>query len=100
MKCCHNVLFFLKTLFNHTMKPHQLEQHLSKVHPHLADKNWEFFEIKANHVKMRLDSVGQLQKTSKAIVTMSYAVFLQEAEAKKCKNIAEPLISHVWRCQR
>ena len=72
----------LKTFLNAFMKPYQLKQHQVKVHPQLAAKNRSYFELKANQVKkMRLDTTGQFQTTSKAILTASYAVSLQVAKA-------------------
>jgi len=41
---------------------------------------------------MKLDSAGQFQTHSKAIVTASYTVSLQVAKTKKPHNIAETLI--------
>ena len=83
----------LKTFSNASMKPYQLKQHQVKVHSQLAEKNRSYFELKAHQVKkMRLDTTGQFQTTSKAMLTASYEVSLQVAKAKKPYNIAETLI--------
>ena len=75
------------------MKSHQPKQHLLNVHSHLAGKDRDFFELKANRLKkMRLDSTGQFRTNSKAIVTASYEVSLQVVKTKKPHNIGETLI--------
>ena len=82
-----------KTLSNASMKTYQLKQHFSNIHPQFSGKNRSFFEMKASSLKkMKMDSAGQFQTQSNAILTASYEVSLQVAKAKKPHNIAETLI--------
>ena len=61
-----------KTLSNSSMKRYQLKQHLTNTHPQFSGKTRNFFEIKATNFKnMKLDSTGEFQIHSKAIVTAS-----------------------------
>ena len=82
-----------KTFSNASMKPYQLKQHQVKVNSQLAEKNWNYFELKAYQVKkMRMDTTDQFQTTSKAILTAFYAVSLQVEKAEKPHNISETMI--------
>jgi len=88
----HCVICF-KTLSNASMNAYQLKQHLSNTHPQFTDKNRRFFEMKAfSFKKMKLDSAGQFQTHSNAVVTVFYAVSFQVAKTKKPHNIPEMLI--------
>ena len=86
-------LLFHKTLSKDSMKPHQLRQHLVKVHSDWADKNREFFLIKAENLKgMRMDSATSFPVQVKAIFEVSYAAALLVTNAKEPHNIAEKLL--------
>ena len=82
-----------KTLSNASMKTYQLKQHLSNIQRQFSGKNRSFFEMKVSSLKkMKMNSAGQFQTQSNAILTASYVVSLQVAKAKKPHNIAETLI--------
>jgi len=73
-----------KTFSNASMKACQLKQHLSNTHPQFTDKNRSFFKMKAfSFKKMKLDSTGQFQTHSNAVVTAFYAVSFQVAKTKQ-----------------
>ena len=82
-----------KYLSSASTKAYQLKQkHLSNIHPQFTYKN-RSFEMKASSLKKKkMDSAGQFQTQSNAIVSVFYAVSLQVAKAKKPHNIAETLI--------
>lgn len=82
-----------KTLSNDSMKPHQLKQHLTKVHSECAGKTRNYFEAKAKNLKkMRMDTDGAFQAQSRSVVEASFEVALLIAKTKKPHNIAENLI--------
>ena len=64
-----------KTLANESMKPFKLKEHLTKVHPELANKELAYFKIKEDQLKrLRLDhSTGVLFQDSK-MVEASYNI--------------------------
>ena len=83
----------LKTLKNGSMKPFQLKQHLTTMHPQFQDKLREFFKLKTDNLKrQKLDSTRIFHQSSDGLLRASYEVTLLVAKNKKLHTIAENLI--------
>ena len=83
----------LKTLSEGAMKPSLLRRHFNGCHPHLADKDIDYFKrLESSVKKSRLDSTGQFQQQNEAAIRASYLVAFRIARAKKPHTIGENLI--------
>ena len=83
----------MKTLSNSSMKPYQLKQHLTTVHPEHSKNDRAFFKLKETGLKrVKLDSSGAFHQQAKSTVHASYAIVLLVAKNKKPHTIGETLI--------
>ena len=83
----------MKTLSNSSMKPYQLKQHLTTVHPEHSKNDRAFFKLKETGLKrVKLDSSGAFHQQAKSTVHASYAIALLVAKNKKPHTIGETLI--------
>ncbi|XP_066983785.1 protein FAM200C-like [Macrobrachium rosenbergii] len=82
-----------KTLANESMKPFKLNEHLTNVHPELANKDLAYFKIKDHQLKWsRLDhGTGVLFQPS-SIFKAPYRISLLIAKQKMPHTIGEKLV--------
>ncbi|XP_026546538.1 SCAN domain-containing protein 3-like isoform X1 [Notechis scutatus] len=81
-----------KILSNEGMKPSKLKRHLQSIHPDLAYKSLEYFQIMHENMQKQVTASTKMAVEDKSLLKASYLTALQIAKNKKPYTIGEELI--------